>query len=129
FVAPPKRDVAWALIPDINFLNGTPSLGRLGECYDRTYSGIPAQPPQRGPGHRALPRGRPRSRARQLPDLCEGAAGQPRVLRGEGKPVAGSAVAAGPDGLVLRHRNGGRNRNGAGCRCDGGPHLLWQYDQ
>src|SRR5437879_9162552 len=33
----------------------------LGECYDRTYPGIPAQPPQRGPRHRAVPRGRPRS--------------------------------------------------------------------
>ena len=50
-----------------------------------------------------MPRRRPRSRARQLPDLREGAAGQPRVLRGEGQPGAGSAVAAGLDGLVLRH--------------------------
>jgi ornithine decarboxylase len=45
-------------------------------------------------------------------------AGQPRVLRGEGKPVAGSAAASGLDGLVLRHRDGRRDRNGAGCRCD-----------
>src|SRR5204863_6740906 len=33
FVAPPSRDVAGALLSDVNFLNGSPSLGRLGECY------------------------------------------------------------------------------------------------
>jgi diaminopimelate decarboxylase len=30
---------------------------------------------------------------------------------------------------VLRHRDRRGNRNGAGCRCDPGPHLLWQHDQ
>jgi ornithine decarboxylase len=31
--------------------------------------------------------------------------------------------------LVLRHGLGGRNRNGARCRRDAGPHLLRQHDQ
>src|ERR1019366_1243574 len=60
-VAPPSRNLAGALLSEIIF-ERVPSLGRLGGCYyDRTNSGIPAQPPERGPGRRALPRRRPRS--------------------------------------------------------------------
>ena len=55
--------------------------------------------------------------AKALPDT-------PRVLRGEGEPCAGSAVAAGLARLVLRLRVGRRDRDGARRRRDAGPHLL-----
>src|SRR3954453_4127963 len=88
---------------------GRSVAGPFGGCYDRTYPGIPAQPPRGRPRHRAVPRSRPRSRARQLSDLCEGAAGLPRVLRGEGQPGAGSAEPAGLARLVLRLRERARD--------------------
>ena len=59
------------------------------------------------------PRRRPRRRARQLPDLREGFAGHARVLRREGEPGARGAVAARLARLVLRHRLGRRDRDGA----------------
>ena len=62
---------------------------------------------------RAVPRRRPRRRARQLPDLRQGAAGHARVLRREGQPGAGGAGAAGRARLLLRHRLGRRDRDGA----------------
>ena len=65
-----------------------------------------------------MPRRRPRSRARQLSELLKGAARQPRVLRGEGKPGPGSAVAACFARLVLRYRHRGGDRNGTGRRRD-----------
>ncbi len=80
-------------------------------------------------GHRGLPRRRPRRRARQLQCLREGFAGHPRVLRGEGEPGAGGAVAAGQARLLLRHRLGRRDRDGAGGRRHRRPHLLRQHDQ
>ena len=45
--------------------------------------------------------------------LCAGAAGQPRVLRREGEPGAGTAASAGLARLLLRHRLGRRDRDGA----------------
>ncbi len=76
-----------------------------------------------------MPRRRSRRRARQLSGLRQGAARHARVLRGEGQPGAGGAGAAGLAGLVLRHRLGRRDRDGARRRRHGRPHLLWQHDQ
>ena len=61
--------------------------------------------------------------------LRQGAAGQPGVLRRQGEPGAGAAVAAGLARLLLRHRLGRRDRDGARRRRRGRPHLLRQHDQ
>ena len=50
--------------------------------------------------------------------LCQGTAGHPGVLRREGEPGAGSAGAAGLARLLLRHRLGPRDRDGARRRRD-----------
>ena len=76
-----------------------------------------------------MPRRRSRRRARQLSRVRPGAARHPRVLRREGQPGAGGADAAGRARLVLRHRLGRRDRDGARRRRDAGPHLLRQHDQ
>ncbi len=60
-----------------------------------------------------MPRRRSRRRSRQLPGLRQGAARHAGVLCREGQPGAGGAVAAGQARLLLRHRLGRRDRDGA----------------
>ena len=61
-------------------------------------------------GRRAAPGRRPRSRARQLFRLRQGAARHARLLRGQGQPGAGDPRSARPARLVLRRRFGRRDR-------------------
>ena len=58
---------------------------------------------------RTLPRRRPRCRARQLSELCQGAAGQQSVLCREGQSGAGDPHAPGRARLLLRRRLGQRD--------------------
>ncbi len=61
--------------------------------------------------------------------LRQGTAGQPGVLRRQGEPGARAVVASGGDGLLLRHRFGRRDRDGARGRRRGRPHFLRQHHQ
>ena len=62
-------------------------------------------------------------------NLRQGAARHARVLRREGQSGAGGAVAPGRARLLLRHRLGPRDRDGARRRRHRRPHLLWQHHQ
>ena len=92
---------------------------------DRSYFGIPPQPPRGW----AVPGARPRCRARQLCVLCQGFARHSRVLRREGQSRSKRPRIAGGSWLLFRHRLGCRDRTSAGGGRGRGPHQLRQYDQ
>ena len=77
----------------------------------------------------SVPRRRSRRRARQFPRLPEGVAQFAHLLCRQGQPGARNPAPARPARLVLRHRLGRRDRDGARCRRDRRAHLVRQHHQ